>query len=158
MTRLWFDTEFMEDGRTVDLLSIGVVRADGEEYYAELAGADYDKANPWVAENVLPHLIGGTAQRSRLQIADDVTAFAGDRPEFWAYYADYDWVVLCQLYGTMMDLPQGWPLFCLDVKQWAVMVGNPRLPELDGKAEHHALWDARETHMRWEFLRNRDTA
>lgn len=31
--------------------------------------------------------------------------------------ADYDWVVLCQLYGTMMDLPKGWPMYCRDVKQ-----------------------------------------
>ena len=33
------------------------------------------------------------------------------------YYADYDWVALCQLYGRMLDLPGRWPMFCRDLKQ-----------------------------------------
>ena len=40
-----------------------------------------------------------------------------DDPEFYAYYADYDWVVLAQLYGKMMDLPDGFPFYCRDLKQ-----------------------------------------
>lgn len=39
------------------------------------------------------------------------------QPEFWAYYADYDWVVFCSLFGTMMDLPEGFPMYCNDLKQ-----------------------------------------
>lgn len=27
--RIWFDTEFIEDGKTIDLISIGLVREDG---------------------------------------------------------------------------------------------------------------------------------
>lgn len=38
-------------------------------------------------------------------------------PEFYAYYADYDWVVFCSLFGTMMDLPNGFPMYCIDLKQ-----------------------------------------
>lgn len=38
-------------------------------------------------------------------------------PEFYAYYADYDWVVFCSLFGTMMDLPKGFPMYCRDLKQ-----------------------------------------
>lgn len=38
-------------------------------------------------------------------------------PEFYAYYADYDWVVFCSLFGTMMDLPKGFPMYCKDLKQ-----------------------------------------
>jgi hypothetical protein len=53
-------------------------------------------------------------------------------------YADYDWVVLCQLFGAMVDLPKGWPMYCRDIKQWADELGNPQLPE-QGKGEHHAL-------------------
>ncbi len=37
--------------------------------------------------------------------------------EFYAYYADYDWVVFCSLFGTMMDLPKGFPMYCNDLKQ-----------------------------------------
>jgi hypothetical protein len=38
-------------------------------------------------------------------------------PEFYAYFADYDWVVFCWLFGKMMDLPKGFPKYCKDLKQ-----------------------------------------
>ncbi len=38
-------------------------------------------------------------------------------PEFYAYYADYDWVVFCWLFGKMIDLPKGFPMYCRDLKQ-----------------------------------------
>jgi len=37
--------------------------------------------------------------------------------EFYAYYADYDWVVFCSLFGRMIDLPKGFPMYCRDLKQ-----------------------------------------
>lgn len=39
------------------------------------------------------------------------------KPEFYAYYADYDWVVFCWLFGKMIDLPKGFPMYCKDLKQ-----------------------------------------
>jgi hypothetical protein len=149
MTRIWFDTEFIEDGVTIDLISIGMVREDGAEYYAQSRECDRDKASPWVRENVLRNLVPGTIPRA--QIAAEIVAFVGEKPEFWGYYADYDWVALCQLYGTMMGLPKGFPMFCLDIKQLCVSVGDPRLPE-QGKGEHNALSDARWNRAAWEFL------
>ena len=44
--RIWFDTEFIEDGRTIDLLSIGMVRDDGLEYYAEPQEAARERGCP----------------------------------------------------------------------------------------------------------------
>ena len=38
-------------------------------------------------------------------------------PEFYAYFADYDWVVFCWLFGKMIDLPKGFPMYCRDLKQ-----------------------------------------
>lgn len=32
--RYFYDTEFIEDGHTIDLISIGVVAEDGRSYYA----------------------------------------------------------------------------------------------------------------------------
>ena len=148
--KIWFDTEFIEDGRTIDLLSIGAVREDGAAFYAECAEADHSKASDWVKANVLPKLMGATAMLPRRWIAESFQKFCGEKPEIWAYYADYDWVALCQLYGTMMDLPKGWPMYCRDVKQLCVSVGNPKLPPQTG--EHHALADARWTRAAWEFL------
>lgn len=148
--RVFFDTEFIEDGKTIDLLSIGMVREDGRRFYAENAEADTSRASQWVRDNVFP-LLGKVEPRSRKEIAAAIVEFAGPAPEFWAYYADYDWVALCQLYGTMLDLPKGWPMFCLDVKQAAVMAGNPKLPP-DPAAEHHALADAIWTQEAWQSL------
>lgn len=40
-----------------------------------------------------------------------------EKPEFYAYYADYDWVVFCWLFGRMIDLPNAFPMYCKDLKQ-----------------------------------------
>lgn len=96
--KIWFDTEFYENGRTIDLISIGMVREDGAEYYAENFYKDYySNATPWLAKNVYPHL-SKEPGKYPATIAKEILEFAGAKPEFWAYYADYDWVVLCQLY------------------------------------------------------------
>lgn len=155
--KIFFDTEFIEDGKTIDLLSIGAIREDGAAFYAESEEADHSKASEWVRLNVLPHLLGGVARHSRKAIADTFRVFCGPQPEFWAYYSDYDWVALCQLYGRMVDLPDSWPMFCRDVKQLCVDRGNPELPPREG-TEHHALQDARWARDAWEFLSVRPEA
>ncbi len=53
MTRFWFDTEFIEDGRTIDLISIGIVSEDNRKYYAVSSECDPTKASKWVNLNVL---------------------------------------------------------------------------------------------------------
>lgn len=150
--KIWFDTEFHENGKTIDLISIGLVREDGATYYAETDFAHEKCGSDWLKANVRSHLKGCEVSRPRM--AREIVDFAGRNPEFWAYYADYDWVVLCQLYGTMMDLPKSWPMFCMDVKQWAIMLGDPKLPE-QTDAEHNALNDALWTRRAWEFLNSR---
>ena len=37
--------------------------------------------------------------------------------QFYGYFADYDWVVFCWLFGKMIDLPKGFPMYCIDLKQ-----------------------------------------
>lgn len=149
--RFWFDTEFIEDGRTIDLISIGVVAEDGRTYYAESSECDLSRANPWVKQNVLPHLRGLHSVKRRAQIAADLIEFMGEKPEIWAYFAAYDWVVLCQLFGTMMFLPEGWPMWCRDVKQLCDSLGNPHLPMQEGQ-EHDAMADAEWTAEAWRYL------
>lgn len=150
--RFWFDTEFIEDGRTIDLISIGVVAEDGRQFYAELAEADLSKASPWVQANVLPHLTRLRRDSyTRRHAAQSLIEFMGSGPEIWGYYADYDWVALCQLYGRMIDLPKGWPMYCRDVRQLADSLGNPTLPEQKSQ-EHNALSDAIWCAQAWQFL------
>lgn len=153
--RVWFDTEFIEDGKTIDPISIGLVREDGAEYYAEFIECDTGRASLWVSQNVMPHL-DGTAKvlRPRWKIAKDVVEFCGSCPEIWAYYADYDWVVMCQLFGRMIDLPSGWPMFCLDVQQMRYLdheKAHLDMPPLKGNM-HNALDDAQWCKEVWEWL------
>lgn len=159
--KYWFDTEFMEDGKTIELLSIGLVAEDGREYYAVSADADWSRANDWVKANVLPHLDRSIA-KPRTQIRHELLQFIGHaeydqhtgtkrRPEIWGWYASYDWVVLCQLFGRMIDLPKDWPMYVRDVKQLCDSQGNPPLPKQEGKT-HHALEDARWIRQAWAAL------
>ena len=177
--RYWYDTEFIENGKTIDLISIGIRAEDGREYYAINQDCQFGEASEWVKENVIAHLpprfsidvLGvRTAHpnyKSKRTIREELLAFVGDKekgwtaftkemdtkPEFWGYYSAYDHVALCQLFGTMMDLPKGWPMYTRDIKQWCDYLGNPALPE-QGKDEHHALADARWNKVAWEFLQN----
>jgi hypothetical protein len=138
--RVYFDTEFIEDGKTIDLISIGMVREDGATLYLESAECDLSRASDWVKENVLVYLKGGDCLVSRDAMRQRILEFCGRKPEFWAYYADYDWVVLCQLFGRMVDLPKGWPMYCRDLKQEADRL-KVKLPQM-AKGEHFSLADA----------------
>jgi len=150
--KIWFDTEFIEDGKTIDLISIGMVREDGKTLYLENHDCDFSNASEWVKANVMSKLGGIDGIRFKHEIGPEIVKFAGNKPEFWAYYADYDWVVLCQLFGTMMDLPKGWPMYCRDVKQLCDSVGNPTLKKQNDELAHNALSDAVWTKEAWEYL------
>ncbi len=157
----YLDTEFYEDGRAIELISIGIVCEDGREFYRVVSRADETcKKSEWLVANVLPHLPpkSSPAWRARETIARDLSEFVlpspreGSKPAFWGYYSSYDWVVLCQLFGTMMDLPKHFPRFCMDLKQLSVSVGSPKHPpQLEG--EHDALCDARWNQELHAFLR-----
>lgn len=157
--RIWFDFEFVEFGGAVVPLSVGLVREDltGElsYYYAEFAGLHemLDRASPWVIQNVVPHL--DWEPKPKWNIQREITAFCGESPEFWGYFADYDWFLMCSLFGGMLELPDDWPMLCLDVKQ--AHLAHPTkadslLPEQTNR-QHHALDDAVWTREAWLWLR-----
>jgi hypothetical protein len=172
--KIFYDCEFIEDGRTIDLISIGMVREDGAEYYAVvqddvLISRAYE--HPWLLENVIPSLpvkLAGVGKfwdwddfhadrlslHTREIIARDVRAFilGVPDPQLWAWYGAYDHVALCQLWGSMISLPEGVPMWTNDLKQEAERLGNPGLPSLPGVTEHNALSDAREVRYRAEWL------
>ncbi|WP_213456404.1 polyadenylate-specific 3'-exoribonuclease AS [Rhizomonospora bruguierae] len=159
--RYFYDCEFIEDGRLVDLVSIGVVDEYGREFYAVSTEFDDSRALPWVRRNVLDKLPSPAdpAWRSRERIRGDLYEFltepVRDRPaekiELWAWYAAYDHVVLCQLWGRMPDLPREIPRFTKDLRQRWDDVGRPPLPEA-AAARHDALVDARHNLARWQAM------
>ena len=150
--RYFYDTEFWEAGakRPIYLLSIGIVAEDGREYYAANAdvpwrGIETDANTQWLRENVIPHLGPVSERRTPGQIKQDLLQFFSPMPsELWAYFADYDHVVLSQIFGRMVDLPKGMPMFTHDLKQEMERRGIKRewLPVQEG-TEHNALDDAR---------------
>lgn len=143
--KYFLDTEFIEKPCMIDLISIGIVTEDGREYYAISMEFDGSEASAWVKQNVISLLPShkDPAWKNRMQIEREILEFVGDDPdpEFWGYYADYDWVVFCWLFGPMIDLPKHFPKFCRDLKQHLVDHGNPKIP-VDKGEEHNALADA----------------
>jgi hypothetical protein len=159
--RYFYDCEFVEDGRVVDLVSIGVVDEHGREFYAISTEFDGSRALPWVRRNVLDRLPspGDPAWRSRERIRDDLYAFLvaplrenpDEELELWAWYAAYDHVALAQLWGAMPALPRELPRFTKELRQRWDDVGRPPLPEATDR-RHNALVDARHNLARWRAM------
>jgi hypothetical protein len=166
--RYFYDPEFIDDGHTIDLVSIGIVAEDGREYYAVSSEFPQDKlfANRWLVENVWPHLphdgfrldVSHSDVRPHRRIARQVYDFLlpGTDPdtlpdvELWAWYAAFDHVCLTRLWGHMIDIPEGLPMLTYDLKQESDRLGVP-LPEQPG-GKHHALVDARHNLIRAKVL------
>lgn len=56
--KYFYDTEFLEDGRTIDLISIAIVAEDGREYYAVNSELPMGRIreHDWLLRNVMPSL------------------------------------------------------------------------------------------------------
>ncbi len=138
--RLGYDTEFIEDGRTIHFVSIGILEVDkgiaNTQYYAVNADLDVDRllGRPWLRDNVAPYLPweGGTPDSRRLDLTDGsvkpLSLIAKEAAEFilggladdvddddppvrlWADYPAYDHVLLHQLWGGMQGRPRGMPM------------------------------------------------
>ncbi|MYW48855.1 3'-5' exoribonuclease [Streptomyces sp. SID161] len=162
--RIYYDTEFVDDGKTIDLISIGMVREDGAELYA--VSSEFDQTavrqNPWLMENVWPSLpirrnptgargsdkldLAHPDVRSRAQIARIVADFihSTPNPQLWAYYSAYDHVALAQLWGPMINLPAGIPMQSDDIVTAAKLAGlTPGDLPKQADGHHNALADAR---------------
>jgi hypothetical protein len=195
MTVYDYDLEFLEDGKTIDLISIGIhCQEDGREYYAVNEECAYDsrpwyhrwfnrkgslnnriRSHEWLMENVVPSLprLHGDARnyapqswlfdyfsplvKPRARIAAEVKDFllAKGAPELWADYGAYDHVALCQLWGRMIDLPAGIPMFTRDIQQEAARlgVGWDEFPK-QAEGNHNALADARHNAVKRAYLRS----
>ncbi|UPZ27607.1 3'-5' exoribonuclease [Streptomyces sp. LRE541] len=184
MTVIDYDLEFLEDGRTIELISIGMVRDDGAEYYGvsrRLTARTWSgwklrrriRKHTWLMQNVvtsLPRAHGDfrnhmpkswlfnyldPAVKRQKRIAAEVAEFikaAGPDVQLWANYGAYDHVALAQLWGPMIALPDGVPMFTHDIQQERTRLGLSwdDLPKQES-GEHNALADARhnQTVRRW---------
>lgn len=188
--RIFYDTEFIEDGRTIDLISIGMVAEDERELYLVSEDIEHEPLysricnHSWLMANVVPHLPLATGYDGKPRISQPghenvlprksghfdldgkdnrivgrrflrnaVRDFieATPEPALWAWYGAYDHVVYAQLFGKMIDLPKGFPMWTNDLKQEVERLDNPQLAKQDG-AEHNALADARWVKQAYESL------
>ena len=155
--RYFYDTEFIDNGRIIDLISIGVAAEDGREFYAVSAEFDPRSAGRWVRTHVLPKLPSPASPlwRSRRQIREDLEAFLGiDGPEpieLWAWVGAYDHVALCQLWGPKTSLPPQIPRFTRELRQVWEDLGCPRMPPRP-RDTHDALVDARHNLRRYSLM------
>ena len=141
---------------------------------------DGNSRDNYFSYNSLKYLIKKYGKTNK-QIAKEIKHFVANRPiennkeqwildydtkdvQFYGYYADYDWVVFCWLFGKMIDLPKGFPMYCKDLKQ---MLDEKEMARQDGtdmtelrnlptypkqENEHNALDDARWNKALHEFL------
>jgi hypothetical protein len=176
MGRFTYDTEFLDEGGYVDLISIGMINMDsGEEYYAVSNEFDTIKVadNWWLMENVMNSiehedfldahpitgmpvknlLITDPGAKSRVQIADDIKYFmaVGYENELWAWFGAYDHICLAQLWGPMMNLPPHIPMFTNDLKTLHKAAGYCPLPA-QPPGKHNALEDAKHNVVKYEYL------
>lgn len=179
--KVFYDTEFIDDGKTIELISIGMVDEDDNELYLINAEVDLRKLarHNWLRANVVPYLPmrtfespfvlpngstrmlplvewdfehrDGNNVHTRSAIRERVRQFLlgrlKDSPELWAWYGAYDHIALAQLFGPMVALPNGIPMWTNDLRQ-VVQMGrvagvNLDLPARNAADEHHALADAR---------------
>ncbi len=81
--------------------------------------------------------------------------------DFYGYYSAYDHVLFCSLFGKMIDLPDGFPMYTRDLKQTLDEISESIEQDYSLKedsdypiqeGEHNALEDARWNKQLHEFL------
>lgn len=176
--RYTYDFEFIEDGKTIEPISMGMVNMNtGSELYLVFNDFDTRKVarSNWLMDNVMTSIKheklvvsdfeGAPVVRDILiteegSVTRDEGAQAlmeyvyGDSDiEWWNWYGAYDHVALCQLYGRMIDLPKGFPMFSNDIKQLHKQAGYCPMP-VQPHGKHNALDDARFNVVRFDYLTN----
>lgn len=180
--KIFYDCEFLENGETIRLISIAMIREDGKYIYRIVEDGQLMVDvwhHAWLRENVVPSLPISAEYRMldldgiykdlvvweshdpdygyvkpKELVKQDIGRFilSTPNPELWAYYGAYDHVALCQLWGRMIDLPDGIPMYTNDLKTIIQSLGNPRIPK-QSEGLHNALSDAIWNKDTYEYLR-----
>jgi hypothetical protein len=150
---VFVDTEFSSlDPYVGEILSIGLVKPNGEELYLEL---EYDgNVNDWVRENILPTLT--EPKVSREEARRIIREFVGDgEPYMVANVGQFDTIYIYKLFGV-----GGEPFYWLPVDLASILFAagiDPESWDIEGEdglchrlgldignyRRHHALDDAR---------------
>jgi hypothetical protein len=136
---------------------------------------EHGKTNRQIANEICEYIYGyedNLSGLSALKLAQQYEISDKNKnPEFYTYYGAYDWVVFCWLFGKMIDLPKGFPMYTRDLKQILDEKVEKLLPHTayqnkeqlaeflktnnnypPQENEHNALADARWNKKLYEFL------
>lgn len=185
--RLYFDTEFTGLHQGTTLISLGIISEDGRTFYAEFT--DYDKAQvtPWIQENVIQNLsfkdlqlleqhadvdyknrsvgLWGREYFVRANLSEWLKQF--DSVQFVSDVCHYDFVLLAELFGGALKLPENVSAACHDINQDIAgfyhiseraafdksreEIVEESLQVIDGQ-KHNALYDAKVIKAIYEYI------
>lgn len=168
MKKVFFDTEFTGLHQNTTLISIGLVAADGQEFYAEFTDFDRSQVDDWLQENVLDNLlfVEPGKRPSLPSVKPKIELYQGDRKyvashlrnwlesqgpvEMWSDCLAYDWVLFNQLWGHAFNIPENVYYIPFDIctlfkaKGIDPDVSRESFAQMtDGEMKHNALWDAK---------------
>lgn len=103
---IFFDSEFSSlDPYKGEVLSIGLVKLNGEELYIELEYDGY--VDPWVKKHIIPTL--KRPKVSREEAIKRIINFVGKKkPYFVAYINQYDTIYTYKLFNDLKTIPFFW--------------------------------------------------
>jgi DNA polymerase III epsilon subunit-like protein len=153
---IFFDTEFTDlDPAKGELLSLALVRMNGEELYVEFDLPPGASVHPWTKEHVVPKLDG--IQEPVSSAKEKIRGFVEatkEKPYLMSYVSQFDALYWMRLFGyEKTDNPAFW--IALDFASVAFAAGyhpgSLSFPEFHATLgldvstfrEHHALDDAR---------------
>lgn len=166
---IFFDTEFYENGESINLISIGAVKPDGEQCY--LINGDFDRqwfeddakkrgqheTIEFLNNNVFNNLGATKTNTFSLDMLTKIFVhYCGSNPVFWTSTGAYDWILIMQtFFGRMLDQPKDWPYMAMDTAQLKAMFPHVKkdmslLPfAMPHANEHNALYDAAEVYAKY---------
>jgi 3' exoribonuclease, RNase T-like len=164
--KLFFDFEFTGLHKDTTPISLGIVAANGNKFYAEFNDYDYDQVDDWIQENVIDNLLFNENQKF-YRITSGVRLFKGDKEfiremllgwlssfkhaEFWGDTLSYDGVLLNDLLGngSALNIPDNVDYIFYDIATLFKMFDID--PDINREAfidrpivgeKHNSLYDA----------------
>lgn len=184
MTNIFYDSEFIDDGYHIEPISFAMVCENQPPiYWVTNSKITQSRilAHPWLKENVVPSLpliidndsgreiiypdyrhadIGAIQDTEVLaEMVEEFILAAGPNPQLWADYGAYDHVLMAQLFGPMVNLPEGIPMHTNDFRTLLLLTGakEDEIPPFTVghgvNVAHNALFDALELQFRFNWLR-----
>lgn len=132
----------------------------------------YGKSSKYISKKIVNFINFETKNEGGQLVSGTFLPNVKPNPEFYANYCSYDWVVFCWIFGKMIELPSGFPMFCNDLQQLLnervevlknnlnsqsqskenelfdskkvryMIKNSPNHPVQDSYDKHHALMDA----------------